>query len=79
MIYECAAFRNDLIPHCIVRLNNLVAQLGTKGGLISKGIFTLVSSKKVVKSLSSSFSHKLNLGWKVEDCDLAHFLRIILN
>ena len=43
MIYECAAFRNDLIPHCIVRLNNLVAQLGTKGGLISKGIFSFWS------------------------------------
>ena len=45
MIYEYAAFRNDLIPHCIVRLNNLVAQLG-KGGLISEGIFTLVASSK---------------------------------
>ena len=72
-VYECAAFRNDLIPHCIVRLNNLVAQLGTKGGLISEGIFSFWSHpKKLSNHYPQIFSHKLNLGWKVGDKDLAH-------
>ena len=56
-----------------MRLNNLVAQLGTKGGLISEGIFSFWSHpKKLSNHYLQIFSHKLNKGWKVEVSDLAH-------